>query len=181
MSLKNKLVFICFLGVVSCVEWDNCTFKSGRFKGCPHDGMCIPFGKEWAVREGKVIRCVGNKDKFYIEIVKGGFCKDYKEGFKGCIYQGLCQPFDFDWKNFEGATLRCTKDKNKGYKIITVKPGFCRDEQGGYIGCIYDTKCHPFGKTWMTRDCHTVTCAGNRWSFRTRVIKEGKSKEILTL
>jgi hypothetical protein len=34
--------------------------------------MCIPFGKEWAVRGGDVIRCVGNKKKFYLEAVKGG-------------------------------------------------------------------------------------------------------------
>lgn len=46
--------------------------QSIRLLGCPHEGMCIPFGKEWAVRGGEVIRCVGNKKKFYLEAVKGG-------------------------------------------------------------------------------------------------------------
>ncbi|XP_056001405.1 uncharacterized protein LOC130048556 [Ostrea edulis] len=117
---KYLIIFVCMLQAALCAEeeWDNCRFKSGNFKGCPHEGMCIPFGKEWAVRGGEVIRCVGNKKKFYLEAVKGGFCKDNFGGFKGCLYQGLCQPFDFNWKNFEGATLRCTKDENKGYKIV---------------------------------------------------------------
>ncbi|XP_078335496.1 uncharacterized protein LOC111133914 isoform X2 [Crassostrea virginica] len=172
MRFDSFFLFVCLAGLVHNAP-DDCRFKSGNYKGCPHNGKCIPFGKEWTVDGGEVLRCVGDKTHFYLESVMGGFCKDNYGGFKGCLYQGLCQPFESSWKDFRGATLKCEEDEKRGYNIRTIKPGFCRDETGGYIGCIYEDKCHIFGKTWVTQDCQTMECKGNKWSFRNGILRKG--------
>ncbi|XP_065934743.1 uncharacterized protein [Magallana gigas] len=101
-----------------------------------------------------------------------GFCKD-RSGFKGCVYQGMCQEFDSTWKDFRGAELKCKKDEKRGFKIETIKAGPCRNLKNEYIGCLYEDKCYLFDRQWVTKDCQTIECKGNKWSFRNRVLKKG--------
>ena len=42
-----------------------------------------------------------------------------------------------------------------------------------WSGCIYEDKCHIFGKTWVTQDCQTMECKGNKWSFRNGILRKG--------
>ncbi|XP_034338838.2 uncharacterized protein [Magallana gigas] len=165
---------LLIFGIIGVAFSDDCRFGSGNFKGCPYRGKCIPFGKKWYVENGEVLRCVyvENKKRYFLESVTGGFCKD-RSGFKGCVYQGMCQEFDSTWKDFRGAELKCKKDEKRGFKIETIKAGPCRNLKNEYIGCLYEDKCYLFDRQWVTKDCQTIECKGNKWSFRNRVLKKG--------
>ena len=67
----NKI--ICNSGLVLAKSLLTLCFRFDFFcLGCPHNGKCLPFGKEWTVDGGEVLRCVGDKTHFYLESVMGG-------------------------------------------------------------------------------------------------------------
>lgn len=70
--------FLKFIKYNECRFWIHSDSNYGLmylkkiFWGCPYGGKCIPFGKEWYVENGEVLRCVGNKKHYFLESVTGG-------------------------------------------------------------------------------------------------------------